>query len=215
MKIFISFVVLLIVVVNSFKVVAQVAVSNDMNRRLFLGVENPMTIMIDGCPCSSIRVEVDKGHIKQGGPCMYLYNADSLGTVTFSVYSTKKSRSRKTPLQYKVYNIPDRDAIIGKNDGGEVKKDFLLNEQRVSYFFGNGMLTCEGLTWKVQSFTFLILRGNNTIFAENNTTQFFTRTEKDAMEGLQKGDKVLIINIIGAFNSKTLNLKPLEFSIID
>ncbi len=196
----------------STSLLGQTIVSADGTRKLYLELANPMSIMIKDCPCSDIRVEVTQGKTTKEAPCKFTYKPDSLGYVTFYIYQVGKKNRQKTPFRYKVYSLPELNARIGKSYGGDTAKEFLLVEQGLKYEIAEDLIICD-VRSKVESFTFIILRNNYLIFAENNVSNSFTATEKDAMRNLQKGDKVLMINIKGSVFDKIYNLKPIEFTI--
>ena len=78
--------------------------SADVSKRLCLGLDNPVTVMIQSCPGESIGVEVNHGKLENTSPCRYIYKPGSLGVVKFNVLQTWRQKNAASFL-FNIYDL--------------------------------------------------------------------------------------------------------------
>lgn len=200
--------ILLLFSKNSF---SQSMVSSPTGQKLYMGLDNDMTIMIQSHPCKEINVEVDRGELVNNGNCRYIYHPDSVGKVTFRV-STNRNKKNVSTFEFRIYNLPELDIRFGNNNGGDVEKKFFLKENKFNYWIADGIIICDVPT-KIESFTLLILRDTSIVYTEKILADSLTQSSKENISNSKNGDKILFISIKASINRNTYNLKPLEFTI--
>lgn len=200
-----------ILLLFSENIFSQAMVSSPAGQKLYMGLDNVMTIMIHNHPCKEINVEVDRGELVNNGDCRFIYRPDSLGIVTFRV-STNKNKKNVFPFQFRTYNLPELDVRFGNNNGGDIEKKFFLKENKFNYWIADGIIICDVPT-KIESFMLLILRDTSIVYLEKIPSDSLTQSAKENISNSKNGDKILFLSIIASINRNTYNLKPLEFTI--
>jgi GldM C-terminal domain len=108
--------------------------SNDRMNVAYLGVDNPISIAVENCPCNSIVLKVDNGTIK-GENCQYIYRGKEVGAAHIAIYRKTENHFKKIGEQaLRVKRIPPPVFKIGPYGGTytyekKAKKIVLANQQ--------------------------------------------------------------------------------------
>lgn len=192
---------------------SQILVSADGSRRVYLGIDNPISVVMNNQSCDKIKVEVSQGIIKREGQCSYSYRPDSLGSVVFKV-SKIGNEKLNASFHYVVYNTPDLNVRLGKYGSGQITKQELLQQEKLNYRVLPEIIVC-GVPINIDTFNFAILRDTTIIFYEKNSINKISPTEKEAINNAQTGDKIIIFNINAYIDNKKYYLNPLEFTLVE
>lgn len=65
---------------------AQISVNPTKTNIVYIGVENPLTIMANGYDCKDLRVKVSQGELISYGECKFIFKPSLVGEVDFSIY---------------------------------------------------------------------------------------------------------------------------------
>lgn len=88
-------------------------ISADKNDVCYAGVDNPLTVVVQNCPCNKMVLKVDNGKI-EGGNCKYLYSPAHSGKVSVIAYKKNgKQLDSISEWQFRVKTIPDPVFKIG------------------------------------------------------------------------------------------------------
>ena len=74
-----KFLLIFIVQLSALLVTAQrFAIGADKNNIFYLGIDNPVSIAVENCPCNNIVLKIKNGNVT-GRNCQYLFTGDSAG----------------------------------------------------------------------------------------------------------------------------------------
>ena len=190
----------------------QTTVACDQQRPIYLGIDNPLNIFIEGEYCRSINVTVDNGSVEKKG-CQYNYHPKRLGYVIFTLY--KKQNGKRVKIgthRLYVLPIPKPIAMVGAYENGStVAKGGFCVQQGVAAFISG--LSFE-LTFKVLNFSVIILHDSTIVFNAKQTGNVFDEKLLTAFKAMDPGSIVVIADIwaVGP-DSKRIKLDPLEYII--
>ncbi len=178
-----------------------VAVSNDKMNVLYIGMDNPLTIVVGDYPCSKIIAKTNIGKLtRYGDSCHYTFMTDSLckgkGGVTIEVdiLDSGKTKCMGTS-RFRLKNIPDPVAFIANTNGGFIDKKILAAAQGIVPI----MLDFDfDLYFTIKSYSFQILRKDSVIYEKTNISGG-RLTDDIRYEVLKTStdDKVIFFNING------------------
>ena len=205
--------ILLFIVLNLMKIQAQhiiVAQGNHSNV-VYFGLKNPIAAFVDNTPCKKIELMPSQGKIYKNDKCNFIYEADSIGVVTISIYKNVGHKRIKVGENYfRIIEIPKPKAILGIfNNCDTVFKNNIKVQRGVRVEF---MFNLE-VDIKVNKFNIIILRNDSVIFSEANKGALFSENAVLALYNLQTNDKVILSGINVAYVNKICSLDPLEYII--
>ena len=114
------------------------ALSNDRMNIAYLGVDNPISIAVENCPCKNIVLKVKNGTVV-GQNCRYIFRGKEVGAASIVVYE-KNGKQLKVIGEYplKVKRFPPPTFKIGPygssyfyDSDRKVQKVVLANQQYV------------------------------------------------------------------------------------
>ena len=116
----------------------QVAIATDKTSVFYLGVDNPLTVTAENCPCHNLVVKTDNGKITGTG-CKLSYWGNTVGTATIKVYKRTQGTLKKIGSNvFRVKRIPAPSFKIGPYGGSiyanlerKAKKVVIANQQFV------------------------------------------------------------------------------------
>ena len=190
----------------------SIIVKSQQQNTVYLGIDNSVSVFVEGCSCASLSVSTDNGKIEKSG-CYYYYHPLRLGETSFIIYKKQNGKSVKLK-SYKWYVIPlpKPIAAIGPyENGSEVPKGDFCAQAGISAFILNGI----DIDYRVYSYSLSIMRDSTIQFSSQRTGNSFDEKIHEAFKAMQPGSVVLIANIwvIGA-DGKAIKVNPLEYLII-
>ena len=190
-------------------------VSADKNNVLYIGVDNPLSIIVENYSSSQILVKADRGHISSGYGHTYMYNGSDQepGPVSIILYnrSTSKEFGRST---FRLKYIPDPVAKVGPSAGGNIYAVVLKNQQYIRAELENFDFNAM---FGIDSFTINIIRTDTCYFKEviNIGNKFGSEVIK-ALEGIKKNDIVIFKKIYALGpDGRTRILSPIIFTVTE
>ena len=198
-----------------------VAIQNDRGNTLYLGIENPLTIVVEKVPLNAITISATNGKIIGGEKGHYSIIPDSLGKVEIEVNKITAKGSVKIYAEYfRVINIPDPIPHFTSQykSGGYINAS-VARVQLAPFAGGSDHFGCGKFT--IDSVTVIVIRNGKLVccnslhnhhgvrFSDDETTQ-------KIMETLMGGDKLLFTGITCyGPDGKTRRLTPMDFTIVD
>jgi GldM C-terminal domain len=208
----IFFICFLIAQLNSLS--QEIILSNQRSNRFYIGIDNPLSVMVEGYACRSIILTTDNGTIEKNS-CYYSFRPAKTGLAKIQI----KIKNGKTFKKIKEVNLsidsfPSPVAFVGNLHGGTMRKGDLRAQEGV-WASAEPSLAFD-ITYPVVSFTTIIIRNDSIVFSRKTNGNRFEKETTDAFRNLQKDDTVLFTKIvcIGPDGMRR-SLRPLEFSIID
>lgn len=102
------------------------AVGNDKFNIAYIGLDNPISIAVENCPCSDIVLKVNNGTITGSG-CQYIYRGKETGSDRIKIYKKAGGKLKEVgQYAFRVKQIPPPVFKIGPYGVG-----FLYAERKV------------------------------------------------------------------------------------
>jgi hypothetical protein len=161
----------------------------------YKGVDNPITVVVENCPCKKVVIKTYTGQISGKG-CHYNFMSTDSGVSNVKIYvGVLKRKGVKwiDEIDYRMKLVPDPTPTINDNEGGWIDKEQLLNAGGIipKNDFGS-------FTYLVMSYSVEISRNDSVLFtSKNNMGSHF---ENDLIEFIKENatsnDELLFYNII-------------------
>ena len=178
---------------------------------LYIGVDNPVQIHVSGYEQEDITLKIDEelGKVKAVGGGSFIVNPMHTGNLTLVVMAEEDSVYAAT---FRVKSVPDPVAMINKQSGGEIKKEALLEQNKVVAGIPNFDFNVD---FKVVEFAISSDDKRNPIQSAAMSNQI-TDEQKTLIKNTKPGSMVYIEEIvaIGPDGSKR-KLPTLVFKILE
>lgn len=170
-----------------------VAVAAEKLNKVYIGMDNRMTITSEKCSCDEITATVDAGEIRKEKGCNFILYVERQGQVTITV--KKKSGGKETLIgtkKLKANYIPAPEARVGNRKSGR----FPVGEFKAQTGVTIVQQGFEGTPYfYIISFEIRIYRNKALIFSDYGDGAYFRKESKDFIQTLRAGDVVEINNI--------------------
>lgn len=190
------------------KVQAQVvSVTNLRQNVVYLGMDNPLRIVMEGVHCTSLRVSTDNGSIQKTGSCEYSFKPSKTGMAQIVVSGGKKTYN----YLLRVESLPAPAAYLGSRSGGLLAKGE-LERQRAIYVRYPGVDVKSGL--KISTYSYVIIRDDKHIAGRSVKGPNFGRDMQQQFSNIAKSDILLFYNIVAEDDKgNTQLIAPIQFMI--
>lgn len=155
---------------------------------LYVGVPNPMKVVVEDRGADDILVVMPGGDIKPNDrPGSYLAYANTPGM--YFIYILSKNGDTIGKERFRVRPIPSPEIMVGGKSRGTIKKDILFAQIGVT-------ASLIGFDYdvraKVVEYTLIIMRGNKTIFSKHFTDgPKFNDEVRNNLKKTEVNDKVI------------------------
>jgi hypothetical protein len=156
----------------------------------YLGIDNPIAVMIGNSNCDELEVYVDNGLLEELGNCKFNYKPAKAGKAIFKVYYNNDTLYN----QYRILWIPETK--INVSVGGIlspkiINKNSILAQMGLIATFDDFYFPMKV---KVIEYTF-ILCSNDNYYVENVKNNYITNAIKEAIKNTVCIDKIIFDNI--------------------
>ncbi len=181
----------------------------------YIGLDNPVSCTVEKVSCDSVFLGTNNGEIKKIGCNSFTYRVAEHGDTKLIVYVKEKNGTRIIGEKgVRVRNIPDPVTSVGGLRGGVIKKKYLLEQPGVGAFIEEP-IGIE-VRFLVTEFNYSIVRNDSLILYSKNISALFSEEIKKGFEQLQKGDLLLLTNIlVKKADGRIVMVKPMEFTLTD
>jgi gliding motility-associated protein GldM len=159
----------------------SVTVSADKMNVLYLGVENPISVVAAGTPSGQMKVVADGLKLQALGNGKYMAIAEKAGIATVTVSGGGLS---PTSFPYRVKRIPDPVMMMSKSRGGRMSVAEFKAQTGI-------MAVLEGFDFDakctVQDFNVVRVRKGDAVEAQNRGGKFGSEVQR-LQDGAQRGD---------------------------
>ena len=178
---------------------------------IYVGVDNPVTIVASGINQTDLEVSIDNGTIrKEGGN--YIINPAHYGTATVNIAADGEKIGSK---EFRAKNLEAPQSYLVLEDkliqGGEITLADLVKAKGISVAIPNFIFDIK---FQVVSFNVNVTGEGGITVIEKSDSEMFTGSQTHLIRSLRPGQKC-IIEEIHAFGPDgiTRELKPLTFHI--
>jgi len=180
---------------------------------IYLHVDNPLTVFVEGYSCSSLIVTTDNGKIKRSG-CYHNFMPARLGPASLTIYHKQNRKSRKVrTFHWDVVPLPKPIAQVGGFPNvSEIPKGALCAQSGVAAYIPSEF--GFELMFRVVSFSFMIMRDSAVLLNTRVKGYSFTTAIQEACVAIQPGSVVLIASIeVKGPDGKSIYADPLQYFI--
>jgi GldM C-terminal domain len=206
-------VIISFLVYHSAVVSQNISVSADKNNVLYIGVDNPISVVVENYPSRQLIVKAEKGTLIGSNGRIFIYRGVEPGNESIIIYNKENSKEigRST---FRVKYIPDPVAKVGLSGGGNIQAIVLKNQQFIRAELQNFDFDAM---FQIDSFTLNIIRTDTCFFKEViNIGNKFGSAVTEALSSIKKNDIVIFkkISSVGPDGRSRL-LSPIVFAITD
>ncbi len=167
----------------------HVGISNDRMNVAYVGISNPLTIVVEGCNPKLVNVSTDNGTIADKGSGKYDYTPAKQGKALIKL-SVKANNGVKEigSKMYRIKDIPMPVAKINRPDpqyGGDIQRGLAVASTNPDF----------DLNFKIVSFRISISRNNAEISSSNNQGNRFDMETQNTLMKWKQGDKIMFSEI--------------------
>ena len=190
------------------------SVSADAVKVLYIGLENPLTILGGSAGDEKTQASMDNGDLRKVGPGKYIATVSSPGKSTINVTVDGESGKKTTPFEFRVKRVPDPVAKIGTSPGGRLQANIIKAQQGVRADLENFVF--EGVKFDIVSY---VVYATGAGFTENpgisqNSGAYFNEGSKKVLEKCRPGSTVVIDEIKAKGpGGDTRVLPPMAFNL--
>ena len=172
------------------------ALGNDKFNIAYLGIDNPISIAVENCPCTNIVLKVEKGSVR-GENCKFVFRGKEIGPAYITVFKKVANRLKKIgKYSLRVKRIPTPVLKIGPyssyynyNTENKVQRKVLAAQQFVRADIEN--LDICG-SFLIDSFSVKIFYSDSTKMKTfSNVTGKISKQISYGFSILKKGDVVI------------------------
>ena len=190
------------------------SVSADAVKVLYIGLENPLTILGGSAGDEKTQASMDNGSLRKVAPGKYIATVSSPGKSTINVTVDGESGKKTTPFEFRVKRVPDPVAKIGTSPGGRIQANIIKAQQGVRADLENFVF--EGVRFDIVSY---VVYATGAGFSENpgisqNAGAYFNEGSKKVLEKCRPGSTVVIDEIKAKGpGGDTRVLPPMAFNL--
>ena len=193
-------------------------VNNRSNTNLFIGYDNPFTIIIENESCEDIFIKIDNGKYSQNPErCSFNISPDKIGNINISIYLKKKLIQTfklqviqpKFKVIYESINNDVTTEFIDLISSGIYNIDFFRNPFRL--YIDTSVLNSD-FSYKLE-YTVVIIRNGTEVFKQTSDDKYLNKIIKEQFKELKKGDVILFKDMKCITNVINDNIDDLFFLI--
>ncbi|MBI1228173.1 MAG: gliding motility protein GldM [Bacteroidetes bacterium] len=159
----------------------SVTVSADQMNVMYIGVENPVTVVAAGIPSGQMKVSADGVTLKPNGNGKFIATPQRIGKATVTVSG---GGLKPTSFEYRVKRIPDPVMMMSRYKGGRISVGEFIAQTGIYPLL-------EGFDFNakcdVQGFNVVRVRKGDAVEAMNRTGRFGTEARR-LIDDAKRGD---------------------------
>ena len=163
---------------------------------LYIGLDNPISLIVQGVRSKDILVTVSNGCRVSGYDGNYVINCDA-GVKQATLYVSMIAGLGRTrfldSVQYRVMKVPRPVARFGKFTGGLVSKSELNPDDSVTAIVND--FVYEGIEYRITTFDFTIIPKKGEAYTKRVIGNKLDSTARNMMLNSGPGDRLVISDI--------------------
>lgn len=190
----------------------QTAIANAKFNILYIGVDNPLDVVVENTPCEALILSTDNGTIRGKG-CRYTAMPQTPGEMRLSVKKISGGDTLDvTVQQFRVKRIPNPIAWIGPGISGRIKKQLLIAHQGIGTTIENFDIQVSA---PVTRFRMLLMRGDTLLAVHTVKSNRFDEPIKTSFAQIKPGDRVYFLDIYARVpgNPHEVKLNAIELEV--
>jgi gliding motility-associated protein GldM len=171
-------------------------VSADKMNVLYMGVNNPISISVPGIPNEKLKPTISSGNMRALGNGKFEVTGVTGTTASVTVTATLDNGETRNmgSISFRVKPLPSPKAKCGPlKESGKMNVNELKVQQGIKAIYENFDFE---ITPKIVSYSMgAIIRNQYSEASESAKNEYFTKSMKDLIASLRKGDRVFFYNI--------------------
>lgn len=206
-----SWIVAILFSLPSLAIAQQCVISATKENVIYVGIPNPIDIVVEGRYCKDYSVTTDNGTLERGSTaCNYSLSPIKAGMTEISV-KEKKSGKVIGKAMFRTKPLPPPTCKLAGKDGGQISKSVLKVQVALS-------VRLEGFDFDagfvVEGYRVTIFRGSKMIFTGIYDDRRFPSAVTEAFALTQADDMLVFSDLKYQSATKTSGvLQPIEFRI--
>lgn len=167
----------------------QTITSNDLFRKIYIGIENPISIMSYAVPEENMVVVVDFGRIHKTGSFKYTWEicTNERGFAVLKIYDKDKLIDS---IVWRIISLPDPTLFINQQNG----ELFFKGMQGIRSSLENSLI--ENIKCTIKQFTITVEKINGEKINLVNYGNLYSEATRNAFNALKIGDKITLSDFL-------------------
>jgi GldM C-terminal domain len=187
-----------------------VAFAADKMNVLYIGVDNPLTIVVENIDCSKIKVVTNNGTI-EGKNCYFIARPMNYGTASITATYKHNGKTKYVVCNYRVKEIPPPTFKIGTG-----QKRLPLVTLKSQQFVRADLENVDiDVTFSIDSFTVSTFSKETATYKQvKNIGRKISAETKQLFDSIKVGDEILFKDIFShKFNGEVFMLEPVLIAV--
>jgi hypothetical protein len=199
----------------------QFLMTTDADKVVYLGIENPLSIIVKGVNCNQLIMKTDNGTIEKskgkGSACRYISKPVKEGLATIQLFTKENKALKKVGEAYFwASKIPLPEAMVGNINKDTASKKILVMMGGIRALIMNSLFCSESFLFSVTSYKAVLIRNDSVLAVIHNTGARYNAELLKHLNLLEKDDQVIFSNISVEYPNRSLVvLKPLSYTITE
>ena len=173
----------------------QFAIGLDKNNIAILGVDNPLTCVVQKYPSKIVVLTSNNGIVTNQGDGRYNFRPKEIGTAEIIVKAkTKKGYKQIGIYNLRVHSLPEPTATIGGSytNGSMTKAQFIAMGGVIARLKNSDFEA----PFQVLSYQITAIHENNCLFNHKNIGAVYNDSLKENLSKIMPGDKIIIYDVL-------------------
>jgi len=169
----------------------QFAIANDKSNCVYIGIDNPFSVVVANAGCDSLIVTTDNGTIAPAGNCHYIFRPTMAGSAQITVRQKNKSDTIMIgSMKFRTKPLPAPTLALS---GAYDKDTISIHQIQASPYAVASLRGFDfDLRYNINSFQTIILRNDTSIFSEKNNGFKLSENLITFLSQCQTGDRLII-----------------------
>lgn len=180
---------------------------------LYIGLENPVNVAVDGVKAKNLVVEMNGGELKgENGSYVFIPDGSARLAVLKVGKKSKKGIKWIDSAEYRVRRVPKPEVLFGTKTGGKMSRGELMTVRQIYAGLMEGF-AFEGIKYTVTSYQIMIV-SDGIFYTETIKGNVISSSTRKIFQSLQNGAVIIINNVEAKSRNTIVRLYPASFKII-
>ena len=177
---------------------------------MYVGVENPVSILMAGVPPEQIQASMTNGTIRRQGN-NWVASPTAAGRATITATATVDGAPQRGQMEFRVMMLPSPSAQMGGRSGGNIERNTLANQVGMVASMGDFLFD---LRYTITQFNVEAMVNQMSV-SEASTSAALTAAQRDLINRVPRGQRVTFSNIRarGSHDNRIIPLNDISFTV--
>lgn len=198
----------------------RAVVANVKENVAYVGISNPLEVLVEGYKCNQINVSTNNGTIEMSeyyssfrtsNDCYFVFIPNSIGRAKIFIRNKKGVKEFQDSFEFRAKQIPDPTFEIAPN------KERVYHRKRqypgIVYSLNSFQYDVRFIS---QQYSVSISRGKEIIFKYEKVKGNLFEEIKEGLQMVRDGDKILFYDlVVRGPDNKDREISPVEFTVAE